>query len=169
MGTSCLSIVGTFCNAPQRFTRVTTERLVDSTCQCLSQTATWCGNCRTSTATRSLNTSFCHNDRREVPCCALAMNQETKGKATGWNKKTQEPQPCLWALRKDLQEHPHAPASPLVLHNNMSRSTANFLLKEPSLAVVLKGVDALLKCQPKYLKLASPKCHRKCQHACWSS
>lgn len=43
MGTLCLSIVGTFCNAPQSFTRVKTERLVDSTCQRLSQTATWCG------------------------------------------------------------------------------------------------------------------------------
>lgn len=59
-----------------------------------------------------------------------------------------------------------APASLLILHNTTSRPTANFLLKELSLVVVLKGLDALLKCQPKYPKLASPERRHKCQHAC---
>lgn len=63
---------------------------------------------------------------------------------------------CLWALLKHLWEHPHAPASLLILQNNTSRATGNFLLKEPPLVVVLKGVDAMLKCQPKYLKQPFP-------------
>lgn len=47
------------------------------------------GSCSTSTAGQSLNTSFCHKDRREMLSCALAMNQEAEGKTTGGNKENQ--------------------------------------------------------------------------------
>lgn len=63
-GTLCLSIFGPFCNASQQFTCVKTgcrQNLPMFKANC---NMVW--SCRTSTATPSLNTSFCHKDRREV-------------------------------------------------------------------------------------------------------